>query len=193
MPGRVLVGEYLLRRLREAGVRHVFRPCGLFERQHGRPSPRHHAAADPDAPLPRLAVARALAAAAIALALGQVIGFVDFRPRPYLTHPVHLLIAPNTDPSFPSDHALAAFAIASALAWTHRRLGICLGVAGALISLARGVRRHALSMGCDRGGGVGADRWSEHPLSGSMAHAAVTALCPGYRSCYELGEKPCMA
>ncbi len=85
----------------------------------------------------RLAVARAVAAAALALALGQVIGWIYVRPRPFMAHPVHLLIPPLSDPSFPSDHALAAFAIAGALAWTHRRLGAGLGALGILLAFAR--------------------------------------------------------
>lgn len=85
----------------------------------------------------RLAAGRALAAAALALAAGQVITWVYPRPRPFMTHPVRLLIPPSTDPSFPSDHALAAFAIAGALAWSHRRLGVGLVLLGGLLSFAR--------------------------------------------------------
>ncbi len=51
----------------------------------------------------RLAVARGLVAAVLALALGQAIGLVYFRPQPYAIHPAHLLIAPFPHPSFPSD------------------------------------------------------------------------------------------
>ncbi len=89
------------------------------------------------APQSRLAVGRALLAAAGALALGQVITWLFPRPRPFITHPVHLLIALSSDPSFPSDHALAAFAIAGALVPTHRWLSLGLFVLGGLLSLAR--------------------------------------------------------
>lgn len=55
--------------------------------------------------------------ALIALALGmianQVAGALWFRPRPYDAIPgLHLLVAPSSDPSFPSDHATAALSLA---------------------------------------------------------------------------------
>lgn len=57
----------------------------------------------------------------LGLALNQlVLLFVD-RTRPYEAFVSHLLIAPSADPSFPSDHATAAFAIAFAyllLGWS---------------------------------------------------------------------------
>ncbi len=87
--------------------------------------------------LDRLAVGRALAAAAVALGLGQVIIWFYPRPRPFATHTVHLLIPRTADPSFPSDHTLAAFAIAVALARTHRRLGVGLLGLGILLGVAR--------------------------------------------------------
>ncbi len=85
----------------------------------------------------RLAVGRALASAAIALGLGQLIIHVYARPRPFVGHAVRLLIPPTTDPSFPSDHALAAFAIAAALVSTRRRLGLGLFGLAALLAFAR--------------------------------------------------------
>jgi len=85
----------------------------------------------------RLAVGLALFAAASALALGQLITWVFPRPRPFVTHAVRLLIAPSSDPSFPSDHALAAFAIAGAIVSTHRWLGLGLFVLAVLLSFAR--------------------------------------------------------
>ncbi len=85
----------------------------------------------------RMAVARALVAAAVALAMGQVIGWGVPRPRPFTTHVVRLLIAPSADPSFPSDHALAAFAIAGALRGTHVVLAVALLAMGVLLGFAR--------------------------------------------------------
>jgi undecaprenyl-diphosphatase len=50
---------------------------------------------------------------------------------------VHLFIAPSHDPSFPSDHATAAFAIAVALFLRHRKAGwVALGLA-TVLSIAR--------------------------------------------------------
>ncbi len=85
----------------------------------------------------RLAVGRSLAAAACALGLGQVITWVYPRPRPFVGHVVRLLIPPTSDPSFPSDHALAAFAIAVAVGSTRRRLGAGLFLLAVLLAFAR--------------------------------------------------------
>ena len=84
-----------------------------------------------------MAVARALVAAAVALAMGQVIGWRLPRPRPFTTHVVRSLIAPSADPSFPSDHALAAFAIVGALFGTHGVLAVALLAMGVLLGFAR--------------------------------------------------------
>jgi undecaprenyl-diphosphatase len=85
----------------------------------------------------RLAVGRALAAAGVALAFGQVVIWALPRARPFSSHRVHLLIPPSADPSFPSDHALAAFAIAAAVLPTRRWLGFGLFGLGALLGVAR--------------------------------------------------------
>jgi undecaprenyl-diphosphatase len=76
--------------------------------------------------------------ALLALAVAHLIADLWARPRPYVAHPdVHLFIAPSHDPSFPSDHATAAFAIAVALFLRHRRVGwIALGLA-TVLSFAR--------------------------------------------------------
>ncbi len=47
------------------------------------------------------------------LGINQAILLFIQRPRPYTTGLTHLLIAPSVDPSFPSDHATAACAIAA--------------------------------------------------------------------------------
>jgi undecaprenyl-diphosphatase len=62
-------------------------------------------------------VLRAVLAAFLALALNQLIGWLHFRPRPFATHKVHLLLPPSPDPSFPSDHAAGAWAVV----WSLRR------------------------------------------------------------------------
>jgi undecaprenyl-diphosphatase len=57
------------------------------------------------------------------------------RPRPYEAHPgiAHLFVAASPDPSFPSDHATAAFAIAIAIFLRSRRPGwLALGMATVL-------------------------------------------------------------
>jgi undecaprenyl-diphosphatase len=77
--------------------------------------------------------------AALALLVAQVIsGLVD-RPRPYVAHPgdSFLYIAPSPDPSFPSDHATAAFAIAMAIWLRSRRWGAVAFVMAGLLALSR--------------------------------------------------------
>ena len=65
----------------------------------------------------RLACISALTAAGLGLLVNQAIGHLWDRPRPYLAHPHALVLftAPSHDPSFPSDHATASFAIAVAV------------------------------------------------------------------------------
>jgi undecaprenyl-diphosphatase len=73
--------------------------------------------------------------AALALAIAQVISHIWERPRPYIAHPdiAHLFITPAGDPSFPSDHATAAFAIAVAILLRSRKVGLlALGMATVL-------------------------------------------------------------
>jgi undecaprenyl-diphosphatase len=87
----------------------------------------------------KLASVSALGAAAIALATNQVISHVWARPRPFVEHPglTHLLSARTSDPSFPSDHAAAAFAIAFAVFAFSRRAGAGFLAAATLIALSR--------------------------------------------------------
>jgi undecaprenyl-diphosphatase len=61
----------------------------------------------------------------VGLGAAHVVASLWDRPRPYEAHPgdAHLLIAPSPDPSFPSDHATGAFAIAIAILLHHRRAG----------------------------------------------------------------------
>ena len=76
--------------------------------------------------------------ALLALGIAQLIADLWARPRPYLSHPdAHVFIAQSHDPSFPSDHATAAFAIALALLLRHRKAGwLALGLA-IVLSIAR--------------------------------------------------------
>ena len=87
----------------------------------------------------KLASSSALIAAAIALALNQVIAHLWDRPRPFTEHPglTHVLAARTTDPSFPSDHAAAAFAIAFAVFAFSRRAGTLFLAAATVIGLSR--------------------------------------------------------
>lgn len=73
------------------------------------------------------------------LLLNQAIGHFWVRERPFAAHPHSLVLftAPSHDPSFPSDHATAAFAIAVAVLFFSRRLGVVFLVFAAAIALSR--------------------------------------------------------
>jgi undecaprenyl-diphosphatase len=76
--------------------------------------------------------------ALLALGIAHIIVEIWARPRPYVAHPgTHLFIAPSGDPSFPSDHATAAFAIAVALLLRHRKAGWIALAMAVVLSVAR--------------------------------------------------------
>jgi undecaprenyl-diphosphatase len=87
----------------------------------------------------KLASTSALVAAAIAMVVNQAISHLWDRPRPFVDHAAstHLLSAPSPDPSFPSDHAAAAFAIAFAVLAFSRRGGFLFLAAATLIGISR--------------------------------------------------------
>jgi undecaprenyl-diphosphatase len=73
----------------------------------------------------RRAAAAAGLSAGVALAIAHVLSSVVDRPRPFVADPdgVHLFVRHVADPGFPSDHATAAFAIATALMLRNRAWG----------------------------------------------------------------------
>src|SRR5690349_5434093 len=77
--------------------------------------------------------------AALALGVAQVIASLWDRPRPYEAHPgdAHLFIAPSPDPSLPSDHATAAFAIAMAIWLRNRRAGLVAFAMAIVVAFSR--------------------------------------------------------
>jgi undecaprenyl-diphosphatase len=87
----------------------------------------------------RHGVAAAGFSALLALGMAQLIGSLWDRPRPYEAHPgeAHLLLAPSPDPSFPSDHATGAYAIAFAILLRHRKAGVVALVLATLIAVSR--------------------------------------------------------
>ena len=87
----------------------------------------------------KLASASAVVAAGVALLANQAISHLWERPRPFTAHAAltHVLGARTTDPSFPSDHAAAAFAIAFAVLAFSRRAGAVFLAVAALIGLSR--------------------------------------------------------
>ncbi len=77
--------------------------------------------------------------AGLALLAAQVISHLWERPRPYIAHPgdAHLFVPASHDPSFPSDHATAAFAIAVSIWLRHKRAGAVALVLAVLVSVGR--------------------------------------------------------
>jgi undecaprenyl-diphosphatase len=77
--------------------------------------------------------------ALLALGVAHLIAGLWERPRPYAAHAAdaHLFIARSHDPSFPSDHATAAFAIAVALLLRHRKSGLLALAMATVVSVAR--------------------------------------------------------
>ena len=92
----------------------------------------------------RRGVAGAGLSAIFALGVAHLIASLWDRARPYEAHAsAHLFISRSPDPSFPSDHATAAFALAVAVFLWHRRAGWLMLAMAAVVSLARvGVGTH---------------------------------------------------
>ncbi|HWB70253.1 MAG TPA: phosphatase PAP2 family protein [Solirubrobacterales bacterium] len=86
----------------------------------------------------RAAVAATLSAA-LALGVGKVISELVDRARPFVIDSggVHLFSGHAADPGFPSDHATASFAIATAIFLRHRRWGLVALTAAAVLSVGR--------------------------------------------------------
>lgn len=87
----------------------------------------------------RRAAVAAVLSAGLALAIGKVISELFDRVRPFVADSggVHLFSAHAADPSFPSDHATASFAIAMAIFLRHRGWGVVALIAAALLSIGR--------------------------------------------------------
>lgn len=88
-----------------------------------------------------LAMASALivpVGAVIAYVVQQLIDNGVNEARPYTIHPdILVLISRTTDPSFPSDHACAAGAIAAGLFFVNRKLGIVATVCAVILAFSR--------------------------------------------------------
>jgi undecaprenyl-diphosphatase len=84
------------------------------------------------------ATAGALASASVAMLANQVISHVWDRPRPYAAHASIVPLAGiSGDPSFPSDHVAAAFALAVGAIFASRRTGQVLLVLAGLVAASR--------------------------------------------------------
>ena len=84
------------------------------------------------------AVVLAVSSAFLALGFNQIISAIYFRPRPFTTHTVTLLLSKTTDASFPSDHAAGSFALALALWWfLSRRVGYVMVLLAFVLDFSR--------------------------------------------------------
>lgn len=86
----------------------------------------------------KLACGSALASAAVSLFTNQLIAHLWSRPRPYSAHTDAIVFAGRSpDPSFPSDHSAAAFAIGVAVVLYDRLVGAIFLAAAILVAVGR--------------------------------------------------------
>ena len=87
----------------------------------------------------KVACLSGLVSAGLGLAVGQVVSHIWVRERPFDAHPLQtvLLVPGSSEPSFPSDHATAAFAIAFSVLLVGRRLGLVFVLAAVTIGMGR--------------------------------------------------------
>lgn len=91
---------------------------------------------------PKLAARKSLLAALLAVVLSrgiltELIRYIFPRPRPFLQNQAAQYVAKGNEPSFPSGHASAMFAIAFALYFYSKQLGLWLLAASFLVGIAR--------------------------------------------------------
>jgi undecaprenyl-diphosphatase len=81
----------------------------------------------------------AAASAAVALAIGAVLSHLVDRARPFVADPggVHQFAHHAADAGFPSDHATASFAIATAILLRNRRWGLVAIALATVLCLTR--------------------------------------------------------
>jgi undecaprenyl-diphosphatase len=87
----------------------------------------------------RRATVAAVVSAGFALAIAKAISEIVDRARPFVvdSHGVHLFSGHAADAGFPSDHATAAFAIATAIVLRKRAWGIFALIAATVLSVGR--------------------------------------------------------
>lgn len=76
-------------------------------------------------------------AALLALGLGQLGNIIFPRSRPFVVTAATVLVPHAPDSSFPSDHAILAFAVTVVLATVNRTLGAWLAAFGVLVLVSR--------------------------------------------------------
>ncbi|MCW2975795.1 MAG: bcrC [Actinomycetia bacterium] len=85
----------------------------------------------------KVAAGSGLAAAALALAVDQVVHAIYDRPRPYESHQISHPWSGSTDAGFPSDHSSASLAIAFAVLMLDPLVGAVFLVAAVFIAVGR--------------------------------------------------------
>jgi len=87
----------------------------------------------------RRATVAAVLSAGLGLGVAKLLSELVDRARPFVADPqgVHLFSAHAADPGFPSDHATAAFAIATAILLRKRRAGFVALGAAVVLSVGR--------------------------------------------------------
>lgn len=85
----------------------------------------------------RKMVVNTLLSAGIALGVNNIIGAIYHRDRPFVAHHVIQLVQHDASASFPSNHAAAAFAVASSIWLWRRKEGRIWFVLAAIIGFSR--------------------------------------------------------
>ncbi|MBU8878681.1 undecaprenyl-diphosphatase [Bacillus sp. FJAT-29790] len=73
----------------------------------------------------------------VALVVNVLISLIYFEPRPFVTHHIETLIPHAADASFPSDHSTGAFAIAIAMWFRYKKVGIPMFILALLTGYSR--------------------------------------------------------
>jgi undecaprenyl-diphosphatase len=86
----------------------------------------------------KLMAFNAFVAAGWAWVINNLIGLIYFRPRPFVNHEVLKLIQKSAlEKSFPSDHVAISFAIAFAIYFYNKKLGIIFLILALIVGLGR--------------------------------------------------------
>lgn len=83
------------------------------------------------------AVIRVIAAFLVANAIVKACNLLYFRPRPFSTQEVHLLLYRPSDSSLPSNPAAIGFTFAAVIWQRNRNLGAVMGLLASLFAMAR--------------------------------------------------------
>ncbi|WP_243388004.1 undecaprenyl-diphosphatase [Bacillus kexueae] len=77
------------------------------------------------------------ASSCLSLLATFLIKILSFKPRPFMTHRVHMLLPSKHDSTFPSKHAILAFSVSSTLLFSKRILGYCMTALSIITGISR--------------------------------------------------------